>query len=489
MLQGIVYALGGLGLFLLGMATMTDGLKRLTGRRLRSLLARSTKSPLSGAITGMLSTAVVQSSSATTVAAVGFVAAGLLTFPQSLGILFGANIGTTITGWFVALLGIKLNLAEFMLPCLFVGMLLRLFGRGRLAATGFALAGFSVILLGISLLQEGMQAFHGVVTPETFPEDSWSGRLRLVLLGIVITLITQSSSAGVAAALTAVNAGTITLAQAAAMVIGMDVGTTVTALLATVGGTTQSRRTGLAHVLYNLLTAILALCLLTPYLRLLDAWVGEAAIANPELSLVGFHTFFNTLGVIAVLPFTRQFATLIERLVPERGNPLIERLDRSLISTPDVAMQAAEATVHTLMESSFAQLSTVLRVRGEATHPPIDRRNMLQAWEKTSEYIHQVGAENVATRRRQVACLHILDHLRRLVARTFKEGRLEAVYQDSELVRIAEALAEEAEQIAKYYSQLNATKVQEVHTRYLSLKRSVKPYRQRIIEQTIAGDL
>ena len=145
----IVQVLGGLGLFLLGMIIMTEGLRELAGDMIRSALMRFTSSPVTGAATGAISTAILQSSSATTVAAVGFVGAGLMTFDSSLGIIFGANIGTTITGWLVALFGFKLKLGTIMLPLILAGAILRLFAAGRLSSTGYALAGFGLIFVGI----------------------------------------------------------------------------------------------------------------------------------------------------------------------------------------------------------------------------------------------------------------------------------------------------------------------------------------------------
>ncbi|MCG8585358.1 MAG: Na/Pi symporter, partial [Pirellulales bacterium] len=203
MAWGVMHALGGLGLFLLGMTVMSEGLKSLAHDRLRALLSRFTRSPTTGAATGAITTAIIQSSSATTVAAVGFVGAGLLTFPQSLGIIFGANIGTTITGWLVAILGFKFKLGDAITPLILIGVFLRLFGSRRLSALGYALAGFGLIFVGIRMLQEGMQAFSGLVTPESFPDDTFTGRLLLVLIGVAITIVTQSSSAGVAAAMAA----------------------------------------------------------------------------------------------------------------------------------------------------------------------------------------------------------------------------------------------------------------------------------------------
>lgn len=212
----IIQVFGGLGLFLLGMIVITEGLRALAGDAMRSFLLRFTQSPLSGAATGAVMTTILQSSSATTVAAVGFVGAGLMTYSQALGVIFGANIGTTIKGWLIVLVGFKLQLGTFLLPLIFIGATLRLFSKGRWSHAGYALAGFGLIFVGIAAMQEAMSGLQGIVSFEQLAGDSFIGRLQLLLLGILFTLITQSSSAGVAATLTALFAGMIQFEQAAA---------------------------------------------------------------------------------------------------------------------------------------------------------------------------------------------------------------------------------------------------------------------------------
>ncbi|MDX1295724.1 MAG: Na/Pi symporter, partial [Sulfurimonadaceae bacterium] len=252
--QGI----GGLGLFLLGLIVMTDGLRSIAGDAVRAALLRYTRSPYSGAMTGAAGTALMQSSSATTVAAVGFVGAGLMHFSEALGIIFGANLGTTVTGWLVLLFGFKLKLGLLALPLVFIGAVMRLFAKGKWGGIGFAIAGFGLLFVGIAMLQEGMGALQGLISFEQFPADTWSGRLQLLALGMIFTVITQSSSAGVAAALTAMFAGLISFEQAAALVIGMDIGTTVKVAVITVGSNSEVRRTGYSHLIYNLFTGALA---------------------------------------------------------------------------------------------------------------------------------------------------------------------------------------------------------------------------------------
>jgi len=418
MLNGILQAAGGLGLFLLGMSVMTDGLKAMADDRMRATLAKTTRGPVSGVCTGAVATAILQSSSATTVAAVGFVHAGLLTFSQALGIIFGANIGTTLKGWLVATLGLKMQLGQLLLPVIFVAMLLRLAGRGRTSAVGTALAGFGLIFVGIDILQTGMTAFQGIVTPGSFPNDTIGGRLLLVAIGVAFTVVTQSSSAGVAAALTAVHTQTITLNQAAAMVIGMDLGTTVTAAMATIGGNIQARRTGLAHVIYNAMTAVGAFLLLTPFLNGVEIAFPGTSVMEPELVLVGFHTFFNTLGVIAILPFTNQFAAMIIRLFPERGNPLTRHLDPTLLSSPSVALQAVTATLQDLTRSVFEELIQRLDTpqKQSESHGLGDAE---EAVDQTRDYLQQLQVERQQSEwlSEYMRSIHILDHLRRVVAR------------------------------------------------------------------------
>lgn len=438
-----VQAAGGLGLFLLGMVIMTEGLRSLAGDALQRALRRFTHSPFSGAMTGMAITALVQSSSATTVAAVGFAGAGLLTFPQALGIVFGANVGTTVTGWAVALLGFKWKLDAILPPIILVGALLRLFGRRRVAALGYTLAGFGLVFMGLGLLQTGMSGIETLVTPERFPPDTVVGRLALVGLGIAITLVTQSSSAGVATALAAVHTDTISFVQACAMVIGMDVGTTVTAAFAATGGSLAARRTGWAHVVYNVLTAVGAFALLPLYAGGLAAFWPEALRDDPELCLVGFHTLFNGLGLLAVLPFAGGFARLLERLIPERPVRWTERLDRALLRDPAVALRAVEPTLADLASRSFDLLADCFAGREIAS----ERREWIsRALEETRTYLARIETpqRGGAADAREIASLHVIDQLRRLLGRLGQDARLAALQREprlrDEAARLMEAL-------------------------------------------------
>jgi phosphate:Na+ symporter len=433
--QWILTAIGGLGLFLLGMIILTDGLRALAGEKLTRILSRFTSSPTTGALTGAMVTATLQSSSATTVAAVGFVAAGLLTFTQALGIIFGANLGTTITGWLVALIGFKLKLGTLSLIFVFTGVILRLFAKGRVASLGLSLAGFGLVFVGIDMLQEGMSAFEGRVTPDDFPDDDFTGRLQLLTIGLLITLITQSSSAGVATALTALFAGAISFPQAAVMVIGMDIGTTVTAVIASVGGAVATRRTGISHMIYNIMTALLALLILTPYTTLLDRLIPGVFNTNPEFALVGFHSLFNGLGIILILPFAGQFARLIETIVKEKEDPLSSHLDRMLLQEPPTALSAVKRTLEDMLVELTKCLEKQLLTADACPHTETGRLDA--AIRKTRAFIDDIHLVDQSGFhwKQLMASLHALDHLQRLLRRMSQVECIECA-ADSDLLEL-----------------------------------------------------
>jgi len=418
----VIQALGGLGLFLLGMIIMTDSLRNLAGDAMRKLLLRFTHTPLSGAVTGTVVTAILQSSSATTVAAVGLVGAGLMGFAEALGIIFGANIGTTITGWFVVLLGFKLQIGSVLMPLILVGALLRLFAKDRWANIGMAIAGFGLIFVGIYLIQQGMVDVQKLITPENFPGDTLVGRIQLLLLGILFSAVTQSSSAGVAVTLTALYAGAINFPQAAALVIGMDVGTTVTAAIATIGGTVGSRRTGLSHVIYNCFTGLGALFLITPYV-LLWQWLWPDVLKNnAEIVLIIFHTSFNTLGVMIVLSVSHQFAHMVERLIPETEPDYARGLDKSLLHDPALALTAAKSA---LKYEAVALLKHVVFLLGDTTKGrEVNLLELKYELIKTGTYIDHIDLVDSKDEHRDhfINVFHAMDHIQRLHDRCYEDA-------------------------------------------------------------------
>jgi phosphate:Na+ symporter len=473
------------------MIIMTEGLQTLAGDAMRKALVRFTHTPLSGAITGAVSTAILQSSSATTVAVVGFVGAGLMGFPESLGIIFGANIGTTLKGWVVATIGLQFQLGTLLLPLVFVGAFMRLFLHGRKASAGYALAGFAIIFVGIDLLQQGMSGLEGLVSPANFPPDTWWGRLQLLLLGLTATLITQSSSAGVATALTAVYTGTINFQQAAALVIGMDVGTTVTAAMATIGGSIGARRTGFSHVIYNLFTGVGALLLISPF-----SWVWEHMSAgglqsHAEIALVAFHTTFNILGVIIVLPFTTQFARLLERLFPENIPAYLQHLDKALLEQPSVALTQVQAALSHEFITLLQHIAALLD--DHSTYQLAQLSHLRTSLQKIHDYVDLIHVREMAGSdwERLVALIHAMDHMTRLHERCAEEEYRAKIARDTQAFTEQREimLATIAHIIAEVDKGNWTTTAQQADQMYQVLRDKESVYRQAVISRMGSGEI
>ena len=334
--------LGGVGLFLLGMWLMTGGLKTAAGDALRGFIERWTKTRLRGLGAGILVTALVQSSSAVTVAVIGFVSAGLMSLRQAVWVVFGTNVGTTLTGWLVALVGVKVDVGALALPLIGVGMLARLAVRKneRRKAAADALTGFGVFFLGVGVLQE---AFADVAPAIAAFDLASAGPLAIigfVGIGALLTVLTQSSSAAIAITLTASAGAAVPLPLAAAAVIGANLGTTSTAVFAAIGATPAARRVAAAHIFFNLTTAAAALALL-PLLLPASVFLAEPLASGGETaSLAMFHTIFNALGVLLMWPVAGALVQRLDRMfvTPEEAESKPRHLDASLAQVPALAL-------------------------------------------------------------------------------------------------------------------------------------------------------
>nr|WP_221932879.1 Na/Pi symporter [Thalassotalea sp. PS06] len=403
------------------MAIMTRALKAIAGHQIKRILSDLTSSPLSAVTFGAFCTALLQSSSATTIAAVSFVSAEIISFTSSLGIIIGANLGTTITGWLVALFGFKFKIGSLVYPLLFAGALLNLMSHKKLAQLGLVIAGFALVFLGIGHMQEGMAQMQDVLTFDQFPGDSWSSRLQLIAFGILFTIVTQSSSAGIAATLTALNADLIVFEQAAALAIGMDIGTTATAALATIGGSVNAKRTGFSHVIYNLLTATMAFFLITPFIDITSLWFPALLIDEPELALVAFHSGFNLLGVIIILPFTQKFAMFMKKLIPSEPHAHNRFLDRALLASPDVSLIAVEKSLKSHQTALLDVLESQLK-QSPANISLSQLQNSLDECHRFIDEIHLTPA-NTQLWTQLINSIHIIDHQQRLHERCEEDAK------------------------------------------------------------------
>jgi phosphate:Na+ symporter len=465
-----ISVLGGVGLFLLGMTVMTGGLKDLAGSALRTVLGKAAATPLSGAFWGAFITLLVQSSSATTMTTIGLVSAGLLTFPQGLGLVFGANIGTTATGWLVALIGVRVSLTAAALPMIFVGALISLLGRGRVSAAGAALAGFALVLFGLTTLQQGMgglaEQLHPADLPAVIgsPGVGWwfgvSGLLVLVAVGLAMTAVMQSSTAAIAVTLSAFYAGAVGLEQAFALVIGQNIGTATSSAMAAIGASSTAKRLAIAYVLFKVIAAVIALVLFPVTTPLL---VRASATIDGVTLLAAYHTAYNVIGVLVLLPLIDQFTRFVERLLPERRSPLTRCLDPAALATPIAAEEAMRRTVARALGSVCRAIDATLaaagsgetggRAKGDASIT-----EAADALRQAQEFISKVDGppESEDEQRRLTSTLHALDHASRLADAAGGTGEFDIKSGGPDDVRAAQLCADAMQSAAATAAQVAA---------------------------------
>lgn len=404
--------IGGIGLFLIGMMLLSDGLVTVAGPALREALIRFAGTPFKAFLSGALTTAVVQSSSATSVTIIGFVSAGLITFSQAVGFIIGTSLGNTATGWIVAVIGLKIKFGFYTLPLIGIGALLKLLGRGRVRELGMALAGFGMIFLGLSTLQDSMGGLSGHIDFAALPEGGFWSHVAVMLFGLVLTIILQSSSAAIATTLTALYAGAINFDQAAALVIGASIGTTTTGILVTIGATVPAKRTAFANIFFNLVAGIIAIILFPALLAVTKFLAQTDGLEPGTIGLVLFHSLFIGLGVIIFLPLNDQFARFVEKILPEDKDDLTGNLDESTLQVPEVALEASQRSLERIAAMLLGTYSQHLQNSREGIDPQtLDKARI--ALDRAYAFISRVPLESEQKKlaEQRISELHATDHL------------------------------------------------------------------------------
>ncbi len=372
----------GLALFLFGMQCLEEGLRQLAGSKLEQLLTRSTATPLKGLMFGMSGTMLLQSSTLVSLLTIAFISTGLIKLAGGIAILFGANLGSTTGIWLLALAGQNVSLSPLALPLLVFGVLASFTGdKGK--AAGRIVLGIAFIFLGIDQIKTGFSTFGGMDLSQ-YHAGGLAGQLMFVAIGLFATVVLQSSHATLMLTLTALATGQLDLGQALATAIGANVGTSVTtAFVGSLGGNRSGQRLALAHVLFNVTTAVLAIALLPPLTWLVQWLVAPLGLAeNRLIQLALFHTLFNAMGVLLFWPWQAQLANLLLRVLPERVEPtvLITELAPARPEEPtrarylnDRALDSADAAASAVAQElqHLARLS--LEVICHATYLPVDQ--------------------------------------------------------------------------------------------------------------------
>lgn len=387
---------GSLSLFLFGMKTMSEGIQKLAGDKMRSILNSMTSNRYIGVLTGLAVTSLVQSSSATTVMVVSFVNAGLLNLSQAIGVIMGANIGTTTTAWLISLLGFKISIATFSIPLIGISFPLLLMSRERFNSLGETILGFALLFLGLEYLKNSVPDLNS--NPQIFEAlgqlTDYGFLSTLIFLGIgtLITIVLQSSSATMALTLVMCNNGWIGFEHGAAIVLGENIGTTITANLAALVGNIQAKRAALAHTFFNITGVFWMLIIFKPFLGQIDHYMVHFGLSSPyttptmiPIGLSIFHSAFNIINTVLLIGLLKYFVILVERILSSKGKK-IERPQLEYFNSG--FLQAAELSVYQAKKETkrFADLAYRMFNFIPAMIIETDRKEFDELRERVSKY-------------------------------------------------------------------------------------------------------
>ena len=363
--------IGSLGLFLYGMKIMSEGLQKVAGDRLRSILTAMTTNRVTGVLTGVLITALIQSSSATTVMVVSFVNAGLLTLAESISVIMGANIGTTVTAWIISIFGFKVDMAAFALPLLAIALPLIFSGKSNRKSVGEFIFGFSFLFMGLFNLKANAPDLNAnpemLAFVQSYTDMGFFSILLFLFIGTILTMIVQASAATMAITLIMCANGWISLELGAALVLGENIGTTITANLAALTANTQAKRAALAHFVFNVFGVIWVLIIFHPFMQMVN-WVVDTFFqsSDPEVAisykLSAFHSIFNICNVCILIWGVK----LIERTVcalihpkEEDEEPRLRFITGGMLSTAELSILQARKEIHLFAERTHRMFGMV----------------------------------------------------------------------------------------------------------------------------------
>lgn len=362
----ILNLLGALGFFIYGMKVMSEGIQKVAGAKMRSILRSMTSNRFKGVFTGFTITSLIQSSSATTVLVVSFVNAGLLSLTESIGVIMGANIGTTITAWLISIVGFKVKIASYALPIIAFGFPLMFFNREKLKFWGEVLVGFALLFMGLALLKDSVPDLK--TNPDlleflsSYTELGYLSILLFVGIGTLLTVTVQSSSAAMALTLVMANNGWIPFELAAAMVLGENIGTTITANLAAIVGNVHAKRAALSHFIFNIFGVVWILILMRPALDLVNWYLVSSGFDSPYETATGipvglsvFHSTFNVLNTLFLIGFVNFIARLVTKTIKSSGEDEfnLEYISTGMMNTAELSIE--EARKETVRMGEFTQ--------------------------------------------------------------------------------------------------------------------------------------
>ncbi|WP_301388764.1 Na/Pi cotransporter family protein [Thalassolituus sp. UBA2590] len=446
--------IGALGIFIFGMKIFSEGLQKVAGSRLKSVLSGMTRNRVTGVLTGFATTTITQSSTTTTVMAVSFVNAGLLTFVESTGVIMGANIGTTVTAWIVALFGFKMKITPIAMAVIGLFFAFLFSKNSRLRNIAETMVGFGILFIGLEFIKNGVPDIRS--NPEIlefldmFTGFGYASLLIFVVIGTLLTLVMQSSSAATAVTLVMLFEGWISFPLAAAMVLGENIGTTVTANLAAMVGNVHAKRAARFHLIFNLIGVAWMLAAIYPVMHLIDMVVQNFSTApvsilsdapearpNATLALSLFHTSFNILNVILLFAFIPYIVRFIERILPETAGGAddfrLKYISAGVMTSPALALEQAQKEAQ--------QFAGILN----RMHADVDEL-LFDSKASRSKLLKRIAAAEEATDQLEI---EISDYLVRVSENTNLEHDL------TERIRFLQTMINDMERIADIYFQIS----------------------------------
>ncbi len=352
----------GVAIFLFGMLALEEGFRAFSGGMLERVLKTSTSNLAKSTLFGFIATALMQSSSLVSVLTISFLGAGLIELIQGIGIIYGANIGTTIGAWLMAGFGVKVNISAYAMPMLVFGVILIFQKSKSLKGLGYILTGLGFLFLGIHYMKEGFEAFKNTLDLKDFAVSGFTGLLIFIGVGILATVIMQSSHATIILVIAALAVGQITYENALALTIGANIGTTITAVIGSLSSNIDGKRLAGVHLIFNLTTALIAVALINPMIAIVDLISDLLGIAanNYTLRLAVFDSFFQVMGVIIMLPFTGKLVWFLETYIKSSAKDETDislsknkYLNQSALELPQAAMQSLIKETEHLYDNAF----------------------------------------------------------------------------------------------------------------------------------------
>ena len=380
----------GVAIFLFGMLFLEDGFKAFTGGILEKILKRTTDRLWKSMAFGIVSTSIMQSSSLVSVITISFLSAGLIGLAAGIGIVFGANLGTTTGAWLIAGFGLKIDIAAYAMPMLVFGLILTFQNAKSAKGLGYILAGLGFLFLGIHHMKEGFETFKETIDLAQFAVPGFAGLLIYTGIGIFATVVMQSSHASLVITITALAAGQITYENALALAIGANIGTCITAILGAISANVDGRRLAGAHLIFNVTTGVVAIAFINYILVAVDWVSAEVGIAsdNWTLKLAVFHTLFNLLGIVIMVPLLNPLVTLLRNLLPDPKPDLVAPLylNDAVAEFPDALVETVRKEVLHLYDNAFEVLAHGLNLHRHDIRSEADLLELAQQPEQLIEF-------------------------------------------------------------------------------------------------------